>query len=118
MKSTIKKVEEFLKVIDFSQFAQVDKISFKEDEVSISLADTFDDLPQVAEEWARVFNFEYSEISIYDGEVKKFLVNVPNKGCFGFISTYSKHYEYDDYSFVIYNNKYAIADKNGHLTTI
>lgn len=116
MKTTVKTVQDFLTSIDFSSYADAGKITIKGDTVKVEITDVHDDLGQAHEDIAEKFGFEAVE-AIFENSTE-YLVNVPEKGSFGFVKTYSKHHDVDIFTFVIYNQKYAVAGKRAELKDI
>jgi hypothetical protein len=100
MQTTVKTVQEFLTAIGFSSYADVNKIYIQGDVVTVSLNE-YGDITQDYQDMAKKFGFEAVESKSED--TTEYLVNVPEKGSFGFV----KHNSTQAVTFVIYNQKYA-----------
>lgn len=99
MQTTVQSVQQFLNAISFSTYADVKDINIQTDKVTVSLADVKGDVAQSYQEIAQKFGFEAVESTSENST--EYLVNVPDKGSFGFVLSNS------DVVFVIYNQKYA-----------
>lgn len=100
MQTTVQTVQDFLTSIGFSDYAEVNKIYIQDEIVTVSLSQ-HGDVTQDYRELAEKLGFEAVESKTEDST--QYLVNVPEKGSFGFV----KHNATQEVTLVIYNQKYA-----------